>query len=243
LLVVGQLDAVALFRTAHERVIERYPALAGRRLVHEIVRRMVGTLVSDLIETSTSRIAAADPVDIDDTFRVRVSRKVHPKTSTVEVDGVAFVVETFLRNGLGIARTMFGDGVDEALRRVAAGGGWKLKLRFAPQRKSVCGRTAGGGRLREVLHPPAQERHRSVQHAGHGRLIDTRLPRYDEEAGVGQLLDDIPSRDSMTMNWTPSCSPMSYRVQMCGWLTLETARVSRTRYTSPMPPTPSLSMT
>jgi transposase InsO family protein len=40
----------------------------------------------------------ADPVDIDDTFRVRVSRKVHPKTSTVEVDGIAFVVETFLRN-------------------------------------------------------------------------------------------------------------------------------------------------
>jgi len=65
LLVVGQLDAVALFRTAHERVIERYPALAGRRLVHEIVRRMVDTLVSDLIETSASRIAAADPVDID----------------------------------------------------------------------------------------------------------------------------------------------------------------------------------
>ena len=40
----------------------------------------------------------ADPVDIDDTFRVRVSRKVHPKTSTVEIEGVAFVVETFLRN-------------------------------------------------------------------------------------------------------------------------------------------------
>ncbi len=41
-------------------------------------------------------------------------------------------VETFLRNGLGIARTMFGDGVDEALRRVAAGGGWKLKLTDDP---------------------------------------------------------------------------------------------------------------
>jgi putative transposase len=38
-----------------------------------------------------------DPVDVDDTFRVRVHRKVHPKTSTVEIDGVAFVVETFLR--------------------------------------------------------------------------------------------------------------------------------------------------
>jgi transposase InsO family protein len=38
-----------------------------------------------------------DPVAIQDIFRVRVKRKVHPKTSTVEVDGIAFVVETFLR--------------------------------------------------------------------------------------------------------------------------------------------------
>ena len=40
----------------------------------------------------------ADPVLVADTFRVRVCRKVHPKTSTVEVDGVRFLVETFLRN-------------------------------------------------------------------------------------------------------------------------------------------------
>jgi putative transposase len=39
-----------------------------------------------------------DPVDIQDIFRVRVRRKVHPKTSTVEVAGVHFVVETFLRS-------------------------------------------------------------------------------------------------------------------------------------------------
>jgi transposase InsO family protein len=38
-----------------------------------------------------------DPVAIQDIFRVRIKRKVHPKTSTVEVDGIAFVVETFLR--------------------------------------------------------------------------------------------------------------------------------------------------
>ena len=38
-----------------------------------------------------------DPVLVADTFRVRVCRKVHPKTSTVEVDGVRFLVETFLR--------------------------------------------------------------------------------------------------------------------------------------------------
>ncbi len=38
-----------------------------------------------------------DPVLVQDTFRVRAKRKVHPKTSTVEVDGVHFLVETFLR--------------------------------------------------------------------------------------------------------------------------------------------------
>jgi putative transposase len=41
----------------------------------------------------------ADPVLVADTFRVRVSRKVHPKTSTIEVDGVCFLVENFLRGG------------------------------------------------------------------------------------------------------------------------------------------------
>lgn len=40
----------------------------------------------------------ADPVLVADTFRVRVRRKVHPKTSTVEVGGVHFLVESFLRN-------------------------------------------------------------------------------------------------------------------------------------------------
>lgn len=39
-----------------------------------------------------------DPVVLAETFRVRVRRKVHPKTSTVEVGGVAFVVEPFLRS-------------------------------------------------------------------------------------------------------------------------------------------------
>jgi transposase InsO family protein len=39
----------------------------------------------------------ADPLLVADTFRVRVRRKVHPKTSTVEVEGVPFLVESFLR--------------------------------------------------------------------------------------------------------------------------------------------------
>jgi putative transposase len=38
-----------------------------------------------------------DPVVVAETFRVRVRRKVHPKTSTVEVEGVPFLVETAFR--------------------------------------------------------------------------------------------------------------------------------------------------
>jgi transposase InsO family protein len=38
-----------------------------------------------------------DPVVVAETFRVCVRRKVHPKTITVEVDGVPFVVEPHLR--------------------------------------------------------------------------------------------------------------------------------------------------
>ena len=38
-----------------------------------------------------------DPVLVAETFRVRVRRKVHPKTATVEIEAVAFVVEPHLR--------------------------------------------------------------------------------------------------------------------------------------------------
>ena len=38
-----------------------------------------------------------DPVLVAETFRVRGRRKVHPKTVTVEIDGIAFVVEPHLR--------------------------------------------------------------------------------------------------------------------------------------------------
>jgi dGTPase len=66
LLTVGQLAQVPIFRAHEGRVLERYPGLTGRRLVHETVRRMIDTLVGDLIETSAARIEAANPAGIDD---------------------------------------------------------------------------------------------------------------------------------------------------------------------------------
>jgi dGTPase len=66
LLSLERLDEVAFFRTRHEQVLARYPGLAERRLVHEIVRRMIDTLVNDLIDATAERIRAAAPRSIED---------------------------------------------------------------------------------------------------------------------------------------------------------------------------------
>ncbi len=50
----------------HVAEVQRlYPQLTGRRRVHETVRRMIDTLVSDVIRSSSERLAAAAPADIE----------------------------------------------------------------------------------------------------------------------------------------------------------------------------------
>jgi dGTPase len=56
LITVEQLLKVALFREYHDEVLAKYPELAGRRLVFEILRRMINRLVTDLIDASASRL-------------------------------------------------------------------------------------------------------------------------------------------------------------------------------------------
>jgi dGTPase len=59
LISVEQLLEVPLFRDYHAAVLAKYPALAGRRLVYEILRRMINHLVTDLIDSSAARLAAS----------------------------------------------------------------------------------------------------------------------------------------------------------------------------------------
>jgi len=56
---VDELTEVPLFFEYHAEVRERYPKLAGRRLVYEILRRMINRLVTDLIDTSAARLRSA----------------------------------------------------------------------------------------------------------------------------------------------------------------------------------------
>jgi dGTPase len=65
LVTVEELRGVALFARHHDAVRARHGELPGRRAVHETVRRMIHDVVSDLIEESGRRLAAARPADIE----------------------------------------------------------------------------------------------------------------------------------------------------------------------------------
>jgi len=56
LISVEQLLDVPLFRGYHDQVQAKYPTLAGRRSVYEILRRVINHLVTDLIDSSAARL-------------------------------------------------------------------------------------------------------------------------------------------------------------------------------------------
>jgi dGTPase len=66
---IKDLREVRLFRREYDAVIARYPDLGERRLVYEIVRRMIDFVVTDLIRTTQLRLDEARPRSIDDVRR------------------------------------------------------------------------------------------------------------------------------------------------------------------------------
>lgn len=60
---------VTLFRRQYEAVARQYPGLGERRLVHEVIRRMINYVVVDLIRTTQASLDAAAPASVDDVRR------------------------------------------------------------------------------------------------------------------------------------------------------------------------------
>lgn len=60
-----QLRAVPLFARHHDEVLAAHPQAIGKQQRHETVRRIIGTLVGDLIECSRRNLAAAAPATVD----------------------------------------------------------------------------------------------------------------------------------------------------------------------------------
>ncbi len=65
LLTLEQMDEVPMWGRHRAEVMAAYPGINGRRMINETVRRMINTLIVDLIETTQRNIAAARPADID----------------------------------------------------------------------------------------------------------------------------------------------------------------------------------
>jgi dGTPase len=93
LITVEQLLEVPLFLEYHQEVLAKYPNLAGRRLVFEILRRMINRLVSDLIDSSAGRLRESGVLSIAD---VRVQSKALIGFSDVTGE-LNFGLKSFLR--------------------------------------------------------------------------------------------------------------------------------------------------
>ncbi len=67
LITFEQLAEVELWQTHYEMARAAYPRLdKSRRLIHETVRRIINTLILDLIDTTSQQLAQVAPASLDD---------------------------------------------------------------------------------------------------------------------------------------------------------------------------------
>ena len=66
LLDLSALREVRTFRRQYDAVLSLYPDLSERRLVHEIIRRMINHIVVDFIRTTRAQLEQVQPRSIDD---------------------------------------------------------------------------------------------------------------------------------------------------------------------------------
>ncbi len=69
LIALDQLEEVSMFARHAAETRAEFPAIAGRRLIHETVRRMIDALVTDLLAESARRIAASGVATLADVHR------------------------------------------------------------------------------------------------------------------------------------------------------------------------------
>ncbi|WP_408602451.1 deoxyguanosinetriphosphate triphosphohydrolase [Paraburkholderia guartelaensis] len=66
LLTIEQLAEVELWQTHYDAARAEYPQIEGRRLIHETVRRIINTLIVDLIGQTRRNLAECAPQSLED---------------------------------------------------------------------------------------------------------------------------------------------------------------------------------
>lgn len=96
LIEIQDLQQVRLFQEQYAKVRELYPNLSDRRQIHEIIRRMINRLVSDLIETTKNNLQTFDISSIED-----VRNHTDPLISfSDEMKELSLELKQFLRKNL-----------------------------------------------------------------------------------------------------------------------------------------------
>ncbi len=95
LIDIEQLMQVEIFALHHQRVLKLWPQIDARRLVHEIIRAMINTLVLDLTATTGQRIQEYKIQSLDD---VRAAPRLAGFSAALEVQ--AQELKQFLRANL-----------------------------------------------------------------------------------------------------------------------------------------------
>ncbi|NLP65288.1 deoxyguanosinetriphosphate triphosphohydrolase [Paraburkholderia sacchari] len=86
LLTIEQLAEIELWQMHYEAARAEYPQIEGRRLVHEIVRRIINTLIVDLIDETSRNLARFAPQSLDD---VRAAPPIVAHSERVAVQAAA----------------------------------------------------------------------------------------------------------------------------------------------------------
>jgi dGTPase len=94
-LTLAQLSEIAIFQRHMRAALKEFPALTGRRLVHETVRRMIDTLVTDLIRASAANIRARAPKNAEDVRRAPALIAFSPRIQSEQLE-----LKRFLRTNL-----------------------------------------------------------------------------------------------------------------------------------------------
>ena len=66
LITLEQLSEISIFSRHLDEVRSLHPQLTDRRLIHETIRRMINTLVVDLVEQTRANLALHQPASLDD---------------------------------------------------------------------------------------------------------------------------------------------------------------------------------
>ncbi len=86
LITIEQLAEVELWQTHYEAARGDFPQIEGRRLIHETVRRVINTLIVDLIEQTSRNLAKYTPQSLDE---VRAAPPLVAHSESVAVQATA----------------------------------------------------------------------------------------------------------------------------------------------------------